>query len=253
MITPISTADELTQQGFNNVFRICIRNSDQGPAAAKFAMDNLGKTSFFILDDKSAYGAGLADEFQKEANKIGATIVGRDSITEGETDFRAILTKLKGEQIDMIYFGGMYPEGALLVKQAQELGLNAPLLSGDGLFAPKFIEIAKEAAEGCVATHIAPLKATNEKAKKFFSDFKSRFGHDVLVYAPLSYDCVMIIAEAIEKNAGIDRDAVIQKLRGSDFSHSGVIGTIQFDENGDTLSKNPYFYTVRDGEFQLHE
>jgi len=253
MITPISTADELTQQGFDNIFRVCIRNSDQGPAAAKLAIEKLGKSNFYILDDKSAYGAGIANEFEKEAKKIGGTIIGRDSITEGETDFSAVLTKLKGKTIDMIYFGGMYPEGSLLVKQARELGIDAPLLGGDGLYAPKFIEVAKEAAEGSVVTHIAPLKATNAKAEKFFSDFKSRFGHDVLVYAPLSYDAVMIIAAAIEQSGKIDGKTVIETLHAPNFSYSGVIGTTQFDEKGDTLNKKPYFYVVRNGQFQLIE
>ena len=251
MITPVSTSDKLTQQGFENVFRVCIRNSDQGPAAARFAITKLGKTRFYILDDKSAYGAGIAGEFEKAVETLGGTIVGRDSITEGDVDFRGILTKLQGKAIDFIYFGGMYPEGSLMLKQAKELGVDAPFLSGDGMYSTKLIEIAGPASDGTIVTHIAPLEAKNEKANMFFSSFRAKFGEDVKVYAPLSYDCVKIIASAIEKAGKAKRADVVRELHSPTFNYDGILGTTRFDEHGDTLNKNPYFYKVQDGQFVL--
>lgn len=251
MITPVSTSDTLTQHGFENVFRVCIRNSDQGSAAARFAITELGKTRFYILDDKSAYGAGIAGEFEKAAKTLGGTIVGRDSITEGDVDFRGILTKLQGKAIDFIYFGGMYPEGSLLLKQAKELGVDAPFLSGDGMFSTKLTEIAGPSAEGTIVTHIAPLEAKNEKAKEFFSAFRTKFGEDVKVYAPLSYDCVKIIAAAMERAGTTERADIIRELHSPTFAYDGVLGTTRFDEHGDTLNKNPYFYKVQSGKFVL--
>ena len=251
MITPVSTSDKLTQQGFENVFRVCIRNSDQGPAAAKFAITKLGKTRFYILDDKSAYGAGIADEFEKAAKMLGGTIVGRDSITEGDVDFRGVLTKLQGKAIDFVYCATMYPEASLMLKQAKELGVDAPFLGGDGLYSTKLIEIAGDAAEGTIVTHIAPLAAKSEKAKLFFSTFRAKFGEDVKVYAPLSYDCVKIIAAAMERAGSTKRADIIRELHSPTFSYDGILGTTRFDEHGDTLNKHPYFYKVQDGEFVL--
>lgn len=251
MITPASCSDKLTQQGFTNVFRVCIRNSDQGPGAAQFAIQKLGRKTFYVLDDKTAYGAGIADEFVKAAAAMGANILGRDSITEGDTDFQAILTALRGKALDFIYFGGMYPEGALMMKQAKALGVTAPFLGGDGLFSPKLIEVAGEAAEGSIVTHIAPLEAKNEKARKFFASFKERYGEDVKVYAPLSYDCVMMVAAALKQAGVATREAVIREMQKRDFSYDGVIGTTRFDGKGDTVNKTPFYYMVRGGRFVL--
>jgi len=251
MITPVSTSDTLTQQGFENVFRVCIRNSDQGPAAATFAIEGMGKKNFYVIDDKTAYGAGIADEFEKAVQRQGGILQGRASITEGDTDFRAMLTPLRGKPIDFIYFGGMYPEGALLLKQARELGIAAPCLSGDGMYSQKLIEIAGQAAEGSIVTHIAPLEAENAKTRAFFQSFEGKFGENVKVYAPLSYDCVMIIADAIKRCGSLDRSKIIQTLHAADFSHEGVLGTTRFDKSGDTLNKTPFFYRVEKGRFIL--
>ena len=253
MITPVSTSDKLTQQGFDNVFRVCIRNSDQGPAAARFAVEKLGKRNFYILDDRTAYGAGIAKEFEKAVKEVGGNILGLGSISEGDTDFRGVLTPLRGKAIDFVYFGGMYPEGTLMLKQARELGITAPFLSGDGMFSRKLIEIAGEAAEGSVVTHIAPLAAKEGKMREFLAEFRSRFGGDVKVYAPLSYDCVMIIADALRRAKTESREAVIRQLHSADFSYDGVIGTTRFDKNGDTLNRKPYFYTVQEGQFVLSD
>ncbi|OGQ99004.1 MAG: hypothetical protein A2505_11080 [Deltaproteobacteria bacterium RIFOXYD12_FULL_55_16] len=251
MITPVSTSDKLTQQGYRNVFRVCIRNSDQGPAAAYFAINTLVKKRFYIIDDKSAYGAGISDEFEKAAKELNGTIVGRASITEGETDFMAVLTTLKGKEIDFIYFGGMYPEGALLLKQARELGISVPFLSGDGMYSQKLIEIGGDAIEGSIVTHIAPLESKDEKTKAFFEAFRRSFKEEVKVYAPLSYDSVMIIAQAIKEAGSTERSKVVQQMHLPGFSHTGVIGTTRFDEKGDTLNKIPFFYRVEKGKFVL--
>lgn len=251
MITPVSTSDKLTQQGYKNVFRICIRNSEQGPAAAHFAIQKLGKKLFFVIDDKSAYGAGIADEFVKAIKELNSTLVGRASIVEGETDFKGVLTSLQGKKIDFIYFGGMYPEGALLLKQARELGISAPCLSGDGMYSPKLIEIGGNAAEGSIVTHIAPLEAKNDKMKAFFEAFRRKYGDDVKVYAPLSYDCVMVIAQAIKEAGSADRVKIVEQMHSAGFIHEGIIGTTRFDKNGDTLNKTPFFYRVEKGKFVL--
>lgn len=251
MITPVSTSDKLTEQGYENVFRICIRNSDQGPAAAHFAIEGRGKRRFFLIDDKTAYGAGITGEFDKAARELGGEIIGRDSISERETDFRPLLTRLRGKDLDFIYFGGMYPEGALLLKQAKELGVTAPILSGDGMFSPELIRLAGDAAEGTIVTHIAPIEPENERQKGFFSAFQSRYGHNVKVYAPLGYDCVMVIAEAVRLEKVADRDAVVRAMRAPDFQYDGVLGVTRFDAQGNSLRRIPYFYEVRRGEFVL--
>ena len=172
IVMPVPTNPDITKQGFNNLFRIPITDSDQGPACADFAFNKLGKKRIAIIQDKTAYGQGIAEEFQKKAASLGANILAFEGITEGDKDFRAVLTGLKPKKPEVIFFGGIYNEGGLIVKQAREMGIDAVFIAADGCFGSKFIEIAGQSAEGCIFSFIAPDKASNQKTKEFLINLR---------------------------------------------------------------------------------
>lgn len=154
-ITPASTNPDLSKQGFATFFRIAATDDVQGPQGAAFAVTKKGFKKIYVIDDKTTYGKGLADEFEKEARKLGAEILGHESITQGDKDFTPLLTKIKPLAPELIYFGGIYPEGALLLRQARALDIQSVLMGGDGIATPTFTELStKEIAEGTIATMV---------------------------------------------------------------------------------------------------
>jgi branched-chain amino acid transport system substrate-binding protein len=253
MITATSTADDLTLQGYDNVFRVVLRDSDQGPAGAIFAKEKLGARRVAVLDDKTAYGKGLAEAYKNKAVELGMDIVARDAFNVGDKDFSTLVTKLIAAQPDVIFIGGMYPETSLLVKQARPRGFKAVVMSGDGAYVPKLIDIAGDAAEGLIASFIAPPWDETQAAVDFVNKYKAKYGEDVKSYAPLAYDATMILAEAIKRANKADRAAIIAAMHAPDFSYKGIAASYQFDANGDVTTKQPYFYIVLNGKFELYK
>ena len=253
MISASSTADDLTSEGKDNVFRVVLRDSDQGPAGAVFAKEKLGAQRVAILDDKTAYGKGLAEAFKAKAVELGMEVVGRDAFDVGNKDFSTLVTKLIAAQPDVIFIGGMYPETSLLVKQARPRGLTAVFMSGDGAYVPKLIEIAGDAAEGLIASFLAPPWNETPAAVDFLAKYKAKYGEEVKSFAPLAYDATMVLAEAIERAGKADRAAIIAALHAPDFSYKGMAATYQFDANGDITTKQPYFYIVKNGKFESYK
>ncbi len=252
MITPVSTQDDLTAQGFDEVFRVVLRNSDQGPAAAKFAKEKLGARRVAILDDKSAYGRGIVAAFRKEASALGLDIVAEDSFNRGDKDFSTLVTKLIAAKPDVVYAGTMYTEGALLMQQARPRGLKARFLSGDGFFAPKLMELGGKAVEGTVVTFLAPPWQETAGAEAVLKRFREKYGEDVKTYAPLAYDATMIVAEGVRHAGVVERQALVKALHSSSFSWNGVGGAYHFDKNGDVMGKTPYFFVVRGDKFDAY-
>jgi branched-chain amino acid transport system substrate-binding protein len=250
MISPSSTNPKLTQQGFKNVFRTCTTDNVQGEAAAEFAFSSLKKKKAVILHDKTAYGQGLAEEFKKKFKDLGGEILAFEGITEGDKDFTAILTRVKGYNPEILYFGGMFPEGGLIVKQARELGLKATIMSGDGLYDTEFIKIAgASSAEGTIVSFLVPPIDKLPQAKEFAKKYREKFGA-IGPFSPYAYDATKIIIWALENTEKLTRESLIETVRKiKDFP--GTTGTISFDEKGDTLRKAIYFYLVKDGKFEF--
>lgn len=249
-VTPCSTNPELTLQGFPEIFRFCTTDAVQGPYGAEMAINKLNKKRFAVLHDKTQYGQGLAEQFQKTAEKDGAKVLLFEGITKGDNDYNAILTKVKGLNPDLIYFGGMYPEGGLIAKQARDLGIKAVLMGGDGIFDKQFMSIAGPAAEGTYLTFLAPPWAQSPQAKDFVAKFKAKFNTNVGPYSPFAYDAANCLLEAIKRANTTDRQAIIKEFRATkDFK--GVVGVTNFDENGDSTNKSMYLYVVKNGEFTL--
>lgn len=245
MITPASTNPQLTEQGFPTVFRVCGRDDQQGPLAARFVRERLAGAAVAILHDKTTYGQGLAQEFQRALGD-GHRIVFTSGVTQGDKDFRAVLTTVKRAKPDLIFFGGIYPEAALLVRQARELGMSAPFLVGDGTYDQKFLEIAGPAAEGTYLT-FGPDPSALPASQTFLQKYHDRFGpHGP--YSIYAYDAANILIAAITQAQITDGPTVAETIRST--THQGAQGEIRFDAKGDVLNAPYVVWTVKQGQFE---
>lgn len=245
MISPGSTNPQLTEKGYSGVSRVCGRDDQQGRVGADFVISKKLK-KVAVLHDKTTYGQGLADEFNRFIQgKVEVVYYG--GIIQGDKDFKTVLTAIKGKKPELIYFGGIYPEAGLLVKQARELGIMVPFMSGDGTIDPKFIEIAgAKAAEGTYLT-FSPDPKKIPTAKTFIDTYEKRFG-EIGPYSIYAYDAANIMLNAIKEAGSTDGKAVIGKLRSLEFS--GALGKIKFNEKGD-VTLSPYIvWITKDGKFE---
>ena len=246
-ITAASTNPELSKQGFQTFFRVASTDDIQGPKAARYAANVLGVKNIFVIDDKTTYGKGLADEFEKEARKLNLNILGHEGITQGDKDFSPLLTKIKPFAPDLIYFGGIYPEGALLVRQAHALEIPARFMSGDGLATPIFIQLASsEISEGTYATMVGGDMKKLPTAAQFVQDYENKYG-EVGQWSAYGFDAANILIQAIQKAGAKERPAVLRAMR--EFpSFQGVTGEIVFDEKGDNKMQSIGVFKVESGK-----
>ncbi len=236
MISPSSTGLEVTKRGISVFFRTCWNDKIQGTAAAEFAVKK-GWTRVAVVHDKSAYGQGLADEFKRYIEKHGGQVVSYEGLTRGDKDFSPVLTKIKIFRPQLVYFGGMSAEGALLVRQMRRIGMKAVFLSDDGCYAEKsFIQGAGKASTGAYITYAKVPKG--EKFSKWVARFEAKYGPKQ-TFSPQAYDATGILLTAIEKVAQkgengellIGRKALRDAVR--NIEYDGVTGHITFDEVGD--------------------
>ena len=259
MVSPASTNPALTQQGLANVFRVCTTDAVQGPAAANFASNLLGFKSVYVVDDSTPYGEGLASEFQKQFLANGGKVTGTAKTSDKDTDFNALVTKIKATNPDFIYYGGIYNAGALFAKQAKDGGIKGPLMSGDGLYDPKFIELAGAAeAEGDFATSVGFPTDKLPAGQDFLAAYAKKYpGVDPAAYDAYAYDATNVIIDAVVKAAGsvgadkvvspAGRDQIIKNVAATNTT--GVTGAISFDSTGDTTNKAITLYTVQGGKW----
>jgi branched-chain amino acid transport system substrate-binding protein len=247
MITPASTNPQLTEQGFPTIFRVCGRDDQQGPVAARFVRERFPTGAVAVLHDKTTYGQGLAEQFQRALGQ-GQTVVFSSGITQGDKDFRAVLTTVKTAKPDVIFFGGIYPEAGLLVRQARELALAAPFVVGDGTYDQKFLEIAGSAAEGTLLT-FGPDPSNFPQAQAFLATYTKRFGpHGP--YSIYAYDAANVLLSAIAAAGTTDGAKVADTIRG--LTHQGAQGEIRFDAKGDVLNAPYIVWIVKNGAFAQH-
>jgi len=259
-VSPASTNPDLTlKQKYGNVFRVCTIDPVQGSFAADKAYTDLGFKTAFVIDDSTPYGEGLASEFAKAFEAAGGKVLGTEKTTDKDTDFNALVTKMKALNPDVIYYGGIYNAGALLAKQAKEAGMKAPYFSGDGSYDKTFIELAGAAnAEGDYATSVGLPIDQQPKGADFISKFEAKYaGEDLAAYDTYSYDAAMVIldaAAAVAEEMGADKlttsegkKAIIAAVAATDTE--GITGAIAFDDAGDTTNKAITLYVVKGGEW----
>lgn len=245
MITPASTNPTLTEQGFYNVFRVCGRDDQQGAVAAEFVQKSLKVKRIAILHDKTTYGQGLAKEFRKSL-KDSYEIIEFAGIVQGDKDFRGILTRVISNKPDLLFFGGIYPEAGLLVRQSRELGYSGMILSGDGVIDEKFIEIAGAAAEGTYLT-FSPDPENIPFAKEFLAKYHKEYGQHG-PYSIYAYDATNVLLKGLEDAGTVDAHKVSDAIK--KMTYDGALGRLEFDERGD-VSKSPYIiWRTRNGKFE---
>jgi len=235
-ISPASTNPQLTQQRFGSVFRTCGRDDQQGSVGAKFVLQVLGKKRIAVLHDKTTYGQGLADEFKKHLGD-SAQVVIYEGIIQGDKDFKAVLTKVKQAKPEVVYFGGIYPEAGLMVRQMKDLGIKTDFVAGDGVIDPEFLKIAGDAALGSYLS-FGPSVKELPTAKRFIEAHQAKYG-EIGPYSVYSYDAANIILTAIQAAGKLDGDKIAEEIH--KIKYDGAIGTIQFDAKGDVL-KAPYIF-----------
>lgn len=246
MISPGSTNPQLTEKGYRNVFRVCGRDDQQGKVAAEFVLGQLKLKKIAILHDKTTYGQGLADEFKKSLGDA-VDIVFYAGIVQGDKDFKGVLTSVRQKSPDLIYFGGIYPEMGLLVRQARELGIKVAFMSGDGSIDPKFVEISgPEAAEGTYLT-FSPDPKKIVSAKGFIDKYTAKFG-DIGPYSIYAYDAANILLTAMKEANTTESKAVVEKLHAMAFT--GAAGSLKFDEKGDVTAAPYVVWITRAGKFE---
>jgi branched-chain amino acid transport system substrate-binding protein len=240
-----STNPALTEKGYMNVSRVCGRDDQIARIAAEYALNNLKARKIVIIHDKTTYGQGFADEANKTiGNK--AQVLLFEGINKGEKDYTSVATKVHALAPDIIFFGGIYPEGSLFIKQYKGLGGTAPVIGGDGILNEELCKIAGPAAEGTLAI-FGPDAARLPNAKGFAGDYEKKFGKPG-VFSFYAYDAANILLTAIKTAGTVDNAKVAAAIRAID--HNGVTGNIKFDAKGD-LAKAPFVvWKVSGGAFK---
>ncbi len=249
-ISPSATAVAYTAQGYKTAYRVMANDAQQGKALGQFAVSKLAAKKIAIIDDRTAYGQGLADEFEKAARAAGGEIVAREFTNDRATDFSAILTSIKGKAPDLIFFGGMDPQGGPMAKQMKSLGLTARLLGGDGLQNVNFVKLAGSDAEGVVASSPGLPIDSMPGGPEFRKKFEAKYGV-IQVYAPYAYDAVYALVDAMKRAGSAEPAKVLAELPKTDLQ--GVSGPVKFDDKGDTTGGAVTLYEVKGGAWQVLE
>lgn len=248
-VSPSATNPAYTQQGFKTTYRVVATDAQQGPTLADYALKTMKVKKVAIVDDATAYGQGLADEFEKRAKADGLTVLSHDATNDKATDFRAILTKIKGEQPDVVMYGGLDGTGGPFAKQAKQLGLSQKILAGDGLCADDLAKLAGDAADNVICSIAgAPLeKMPNGPA--FTERYTKRFGSHPVLNSPFAYDAVYVIVDAMKRADSTAPDKILAAMPATNYQ--GVLGKMQFDSKGDLLHGTISLYKYVDGKQTL--
>lgn len=247
-ISPSATAVAYTAQGFKTAFRVMANDGQQGKVLGEYAAKTLSARKIAVVDDRTAYGQGLADEFVKAAQTSGAQIVTHEYTNDKAVDFTAVLTSIKGKKPDMVFYGGMDPQGAPMAKQMRALGLAAKFMMGDGGYTPKMIDNAGAAAEGMYASLPGVPLDKMPGGKEFSQRYEARFKQPIQLYAPYCYDAVNVMIAAMQKAGSADPAKYLPEL--AMIEYDGVTAKISFDEKGDLKGGAITLYQVQNGKWQ---
>jgi branched-chain amino acid transport system substrate-binding protein len=244
MITGSATNPKLTEQGFKNVFRVVGRDDQQGPAIANYLAATVKPRVAAVIDDATAYGEGLANEVEKTLTAAGVKVLPREKGTDKTTDWKAVLTKVKGEAPDAVFYGGMDATGGPLLRQGRELGIKAVFSFGDGSCTENMKQLAGDAADGllCSQAGIPPQAAS----RKFLDAYRKRFNTDPILYSPFTYDAANLLIAAMKKADSADPAKYLPELQKIDYV--GATGRIVFDAKGDRSDAEMTIFTMRAGQ-----
>lgn len=249
-VSPSATAVAYTAQGYKTAFRVMTNDRQQGKVLGSFAVSKLGAKKIAIIDDRTAYGQGLADEVAAAVKASGGEVIAREFTTDKSTDFLAILTSIKGKRPDLVFYGGMDSQGAPMVKQLRSLGLKAQFLGADGVQTQEFLRLAGGDTEGVVASSPGLPVDGMPGGKDFRARFEAKYGV-IQVYAPYAYDATMTLIDAMRRADSADPAVYMPVL--AKIERQGVTGPIAFDQLGDIRGGAITLYRVKDGKWEVVE
>lgn len=254
MVSPGATATDLTDRGLKTVNRIVGRDDQQGPAAAQFMVNELGAKNIFIIQDKTAFGTGVAEEVKKEAEKLGATIQAFEGITVGEKDFNGVINQIVSKKPDAVYFGGLYTEAGIIVKQMREKGITVPFVGADALDSSGLVDIAGEAVINTYYTTVAGEVSSTPSGQEFVKAYEAKYaGKKAEAFSVYGYDTMGVILAGIEKaiadNGGKPtREQVAEVIRATS-GYQGALANVSFDEKGDNSNAEIYLFKFEEASY----
>ena len=243
-VSPSATNPDFTNQGFKTTYRLVATDAQQGPALANYVVNTLKAKTVAIIDDSTQYGKGLADEFEKTIKAAGLKVVTREASNNKATDFKAILTKVKGKKPDVIMYGGMDATGGPLTKQAAELGIKAKVVGGDGMCTEKLAELAGDAVINVTCSEAGMALSKMAQGADFQKRYKERFNADVQIYAPFTYDAVYVLVDSMKRANSADPAKILAAM--PDTKMDGLVGNIAFDNKGDMKEGVITLYDFKD-------
>ena len=238
-ITPASTNPTVTERNMWNIFRVCGRDDQQGQVAGEYILKHFNGKKIAVVQDKTTYGKGLADEMKKTINKGGMKEVLYEGVNTGEKDYSALVSKIKQVNPDLIYWGGLYTEGGLIVRQLRDQGVKAPLMGGDGITSDEFAAVGGPGVEGTLMTY-GPDPRNKPQAKKVVDEFRAK-QFEPEAYTLYSYAGVEIIKQAAEAAKSLDPKKVAEKMHSGMAFHT-VLGDISYDKKGDRTNLDYVMY-----------
>jgi branched-chain amino acid transport system substrate-binding protein len=246
MITGASSNPQLTKLGFPYVFRLATNDNVMGGRMADYSAKVLHAKRVAVIDDRTAYGAGVADVFVATAQKVGVQVVAREYSTDKTTDFKGILTHIKAENPQVVFYGGYYAQAATLARQMVELGITAALVGGDGICSPEFAKLSDNVMDEKMfcAQGGTPLD-TLPDGKSFREKFKSTFNADVDTYSPAFFAATIVVAEAMQTANSTSPEVYSKVMHRQSFT--SMLGPVKFDEQGDWVDAPVTVYKLTGG------
>lgn len=246
-ISGSATNPKYTQQGFKTAFRVMANDVQQGKALGEFAAKQ-GVKTVAIIDDRTAYGQGLSEEFKKGAEANGLKVVATEYTNDKATDFKAILTKIKSTKAELVFYGGMDAQGGPMAKQMKDLGIKAKFLGGDGVCTPEFMKLGGEATEGHYCSLPGMPLEKLAKGPEFKDKFVKKFNGDIQLYAPYVYDAVMVMVDSMKRANSVEPAKYLAEI--GKTSYDGVTAKIGFDEFGDLKGGAISVYQYKAGKLE---
>jgi len=247
-VAPVATGHAYTRQGFDTSFRVMGHDDDGGQLAGQYAINNLKAKRIAVIDDRTAFGQGLADEFIKSIEAQGGTIVDRQYVDDKTVDFSPVLTAIRSKNADLIFFGGVDSQAAPMARRIKQLGMDATLMGAGGFVSQTFLQLAHKEGEGVVALEPGLPVDQMPGGKAFEQDYQSRYHTHIELHAPFAYDATRTLVAAMEKADSVEPDQYLPALRA--INYTGVTGPIAFDKEGNLKSPSFTVYKVVDGKWQ---
>ncbi len=250
-ISPSATGVDYTNKDYKTAFRVLANDAQQGVVLGRFAVKILKAVNIAVIDDRSAYGKGLVDQFEHTAKAAGGDVIIREFTDTTKTDFTAILTRIKAMDPDLVFCGCLDSQTGPMMKQFRNLGLAVTFLSGDGSRTEQFLTLAGDSAEGAYASSPGVPLEKMPGGPAFTEKYRDAFKQEIQLYAPYAYDATNALIAAIMQAASIDPEVYLPVL--ANIEHAGVSGNIRFDEKGDNKASSISLYKVANGQWQYIE